>query len=207
MNPDAAHEGGCVVGALLVKALALVEAGDTTTTATNPTRAAKCAARIPHPKLRLQTGQESREQHMVFRALRALRDEGQVQWAHLGSNQGPPACEAGALPLSYAPRAKAQDSVTVLGDLAGDVGPPTVTAVTAVRERRCLPRAGSLGRGYAASRRITASDCCGPGQCSLTGRSPPDLRNRRRTSATTIASSSWPATGMKSGTRSKGSAK
>jgi hypothetical protein len=26
-------------------------------------------------------------------------------WAHLGSNQGPPACEAGALPLSYAPRA------------------------------------------------------------------------------------------------------
>jgi hypothetical protein len=25
------------------------------------------------------------------------------QWAHLGSNQGPPACEAGALPLSYAP--------------------------------------------------------------------------------------------------------
>src|ERR671918_3149313 len=26
------------------------------------------------------------------------------EWAHLGSNQGPPACEAGALPLSYAPR-------------------------------------------------------------------------------------------------------
>ena len=25
-------------------------------------------------------------------------------WARLGSNQGPPACEAGALPLSYAPR-------------------------------------------------------------------------------------------------------
>jgi hypothetical protein len=25
------------------------------------------------------------------------------RWAHLGSNQGPPACEAGALPLSYAP--------------------------------------------------------------------------------------------------------
>jgi hypothetical protein len=25
------------------------------------------------------------------------------KWAHLGSNQGPPACEAGALPLSYAP--------------------------------------------------------------------------------------------------------
>jgi hypothetical protein len=27
----------------------------------------------------------------------------QVQWAHLGSNQGPLACEASALPLSYAP--------------------------------------------------------------------------------------------------------
>ena len=25
------------------------------------------------------------------------------EWARLGSNQGPPACEAGALPLSYAP--------------------------------------------------------------------------------------------------------
>ena len=25
------------------------------------------------------------------------------QWARLGSNQRPPACEAGALPLSYAP--------------------------------------------------------------------------------------------------------
>src|SRR5919199_4416649 len=30
--------------------------------------------------------------------------EGLSEWAHLGSNQGPPACEAGALPLSYAPR-------------------------------------------------------------------------------------------------------
>jgi hypothetical protein len=35
-------------------------------------------------------------------ALRGLAQY-QVQWAHLGSNQGPPACEAGALPLSYAP--------------------------------------------------------------------------------------------------------
>jgi hypothetical protein len=31
------------------------------------------------------------------------------QWARLGSNQRPPACEAGALPLSYAPR-PAEDS-------------------------------------------------------------------------------------------------
>jgi hypothetical protein len=29
-------------------------------------------------------------------------------WAHLGSNQGPLACEASALPLSYAPRAKSR---------------------------------------------------------------------------------------------------
>src|SRR4029077_16308795 len=28
------------------------------------------------------------------------------RWARLGSNQRPPACEAGALPLSYAPRAE-----------------------------------------------------------------------------------------------------
>src|SRR3954467_15316857 len=26
-----------------------------------------------------------------------------VRWAYLGLNQGPPACEAGALPLSYTP--------------------------------------------------------------------------------------------------------
>jgi hypothetical protein len=26
-----------------------------------------------------------------------------TEWAHLGSNQGPLACEASALPLSYAP--------------------------------------------------------------------------------------------------------
>ncbi len=30
-------------------------------------------------------------------------NSGDPEWAHLGSNQGPPACEAGALPLSYAP--------------------------------------------------------------------------------------------------------
>jgi hypothetical protein len=32
------------------------------------------------------------------------RLRGFFRWAHLGSNQGPPACEAGALPLSYAPQ-------------------------------------------------------------------------------------------------------
>ncbi len=38
-----------------------------------------------------------------MRSLRPKFAECHVQWAHLGSNQGPPACEAGALPLSYAP--------------------------------------------------------------------------------------------------------
>jgi hypothetical protein len=30
--------------------------------------------------------------------------QGEIGWAHLGSNQGPLACEASALPLSYAPQ-------------------------------------------------------------------------------------------------------
>jgi hypothetical protein len=29
--------------------------------------------------------------------------QGLPEWAYLGLNQGPPACEAGALPLSYTP--------------------------------------------------------------------------------------------------------
>jgi hypothetical protein len=33
-----------------------------------------------------------------------------VRWAQLGSNQRPPACEAGALPLSYAPKLGAEDT-------------------------------------------------------------------------------------------------
>src|SRR5215210_6669109 len=41
------------------------------------------------------------------------------QWAHLGSNQGPPACEAGALPLSYAPRAG-----SLAGRTVGTMGLP-----------------------------------------------------------------------------------
>jgi hypothetical protein len=31
-------------------------------------------------------------------------DSGDPEWAHLGLNQGPLACEASALPLSYAPQ-------------------------------------------------------------------------------------------------------
>src|SRR5918996_5879886 len=38
-----------------------------------------------------------------------------LEWAHLGSNQGPPACEAGALPLSYAPR-EGEDSTARYAD-------------------------------------------------------------------------------------------
>src|SRR5438046_3635737 len=33
------------------------------------------------------------------------------EWARLGSNQRPPACEAGALPLSYAPRPREDSDV------------------------------------------------------------------------------------------------
>jgi len=40
------------------------------------------------------------------------------EWAHLGSNQGPPACEAGALPLSYAPQ-RGEDSNRRLAGIQG----------------------------------------------------------------------------------------
>jgi hypothetical protein len=40
------------------------------------------------------------------------------QWARLGSNQRPPACEAGALPLSYAP-GEVEDTATCSGLGAG----------------------------------------------------------------------------------------
>ena len=51
---------------------------------------------------RLTNRHARRERH----APKALVD----QWAHLGSNQGPPACEAGALPLSYAPKEPTENS-------------------------------------------------------------------------------------------------
>jgi hypothetical protein len=37
-------------------------------------------------------------------------NSGNPEWAHLGLNQGPLACEASALPLSYAPGTRAQNS-------------------------------------------------------------------------------------------------
>src|SRR5699024_12318789 len=36
------------------------------------------------------------------------------RWAQLGSNQRPPACKAGALPLSYAPRTGARTDARLL---------------------------------------------------------------------------------------------
>jgi hypothetical protein len=60
---------------------------------------------------------------------------------------------------------------------------------------------------HAASRRIRASDLSGPGHSSRITSSPPARTMLRSTRATMIASSSWAATGMKSGTRSIGSAR
>ena len=61
-------------------------------------------------------GRRGPNEMITLNALRVLRMAGRLtggleprrrpEWAHLGSNQGPPACEAGALPLSYAPRGR-----------------------------------------------------------------------------------------------------
>jgi hypothetical protein len=48
-----------------------------------------------------------------------FRPEGE-KWARLGSNQGPPACEAGALPLSYAPRESKSTGLFLADGLARD---------------------------------------------------------------------------------------
>src|SRR5262249_47890884 len=59
-------------------------------------------------RLSMRTGWSSQADALVDR-LQRLRsrlprnEAGLRQWAHLGSNQGPLACEASALPLSYAP--------------------------------------------------------------------------------------------------------
>src|SRR6266853_5250758 len=44
-----------------------------------------------------------REELQQVEMRKALALQPFPSWAHLGLNQGPPACEAGALPLSYAP--------------------------------------------------------------------------------------------------------
>jgi plastocyanin len=58
-----------------------------------------------------------------------------------------------------------------------------------------------------ASRSSGTRSAAGPGQCCRSSTGPALLTSPRRTSATRIASSSWPATGMKSGTRSNGRAR
>jgi hypothetical protein len=50
--------------------------------------------------LRRVIGEKSLE---VVMAPRQREPDFERRWACLGSNQGPPACEAGALPLSYTP--------------------------------------------------------------------------------------------------------
>ena len=52
---------------------------------------------------------------------RPRHDGPSEEWAHLGSNQGPLACEASALPLSYAPSAL---SVSQNDEGPGHPGPP-----------------------------------------------------------------------------------
>ena len=71
--------------------------------------------------------------------------------------------------------------------------------------RHLLEAAGEARFFYCSGlRRMTASDRSGPGHRSRISGSPPAFTRWRRTSATITASSSCPATGMKSGTRSKG---
>src|SRR5919201_1312678 len=66
-----------------------------------------------------QTGQ--RRLHLAPQSVGfSAQRRGRRRWAHLGSNQGPPACEAGALPLSYAPRAGAGYRARGLGRLEGE---------------------------------------------------------------------------------------
>jgi hypothetical protein len=82
------------------------------------------------------------------------------------------------------------------------------------RDRRPIVALSAMARSdrgdhcrTAASWRITVSDFSGPGHSSRRTPSPPERTKLRRTSATMIASSSCPAIGMKSGTRSKGIAR
>src|SRR5581483_419453 len=45
-------------------------------------------------------------QHATHASTKKAPFPGLLSWARLGSNQRPPACEAGALPLSYAPQGR-----------------------------------------------------------------------------------------------------
>ena len=65
-----------------------------------------------------------------------------VEWAHLGSNQGPLACEASALPLSYAPRA--DKGIGAPGTFSA-MAPATLTPP---RERARRGSGSGLGRAW-----------------------------------------------------------
>jgi hypothetical protein len=69
------------------------------------------------------------------------------EWAHLGSNQGPPACEAGALPLSYAPESPTRIPNNISPPLPACRWWPQPHRLDACpRKSSCLAQRGGLSR-------------------------------------------------------------
>ena len=84
---------------------------------------------------------------------------GRREWAHLGSNQGPLACEASALPLSYAPGRGVNPSTRATAILRADAGSfdGGGRCGGAARARRARePRARA--RGFGSRLRAAAGD-------------------------------------------------
>jgi hypothetical protein len=80
-------------------------------------------------------------------------------WAHLGSNQGPPACEAGALPLSYAPESESR----IPNEIRSNLG-----------EGRLIANVPVPGTGTKRMRKRHATQrsplrCCIPGRVPVPG--------------------------------------
>jgi hypothetical protein len=69
-----------------------------------------------------------------------------------------------------------------------------------------VERDGTSYTGSRLARRNAASPSGVPGQCRSTAAAPARRTTERSTRATTIASSAWPSTGIKSGTMSIGTA-
>ena len=72
----------------------------------DPAPAEHCADRQPGRSGGRRSGRDRLADHRPGRRVLSASKTGRsigTAWAHLGLNQGPPACEAGALPLSYAP--------------------------------------------------------------------------------------------------------
>jgi hypothetical protein len=84
----------------------------------------------------------------------------QEKWAHLGSNQGPLACEASALPLSYAPE-EAQNVAGKRELLSSDRGAAAISGLCASREQDEV----ALSRSGPSEPRVEA-----PGQADVNGR-------------------------------------